>query len=51
MLEVGFLSDKAPLFMDIVSVFFIILPFLLLISFNYIKNNQIKSLICNGLLS
>lgn len=42
MLEIGFLSDKAPLFMDIVSLFFFILPFLLLGAFQYIKKDKIK---------
>ena len=34
MFEIGFLSDKAPLFMDIVSLYFLILPLLLFFSIN-----------------
>ena len=40
MFDVGFLSTKAPLFMDIVTLYFMILPILLFISIRFAINKK-----------
>ncbi|NQY94417.1 MAG: DUF420 domain-containing protein [Campylobacteraceae bacterium] len=42
MLEKGFLSTNAPLFLDIATVYFLILPFLLFISIRYAIKGKYK---------
>lgn len=41
-LEPGFLGTKAPFFMDIITIFFAIMPFMLLISVSFAKAKNYK---------